>query len=275
MQDILASIRRILSEDERVPEAPVLTSVAAPGVFRLDESMLVHPPAAPPPAPPPAAAAPAPKAPEPPERDEDVVAAPVETDLVQMILGKVPAAGPMAPDTPPEPSPPEPVPQHLEPPDALAAVDSQDEAHARTPPDPTPPEPPPADPPPAEAEPAPLAAPMVQEQPTPPALDATMSDVTTTHPPDHVPAELKLPALGEPLVAPESAAATQSVVAGLMRQLSSERTTPVFREGPTIEDLVREEMRPLLKHWLDTHLPPMVERLVRSELDRLIARAAP
>jgi len=39
----------------------------------------------------------------------------------------------------------------------------------------------------------------------------------------------------------------------------------------TLEDLVRDEMRPLLKEWLDTHLPPMVERLVRAELERLIA----
>ena len=45
--------------------------------------------------------------------------------------------------------------------------------------------------------------------------------------------------------------------------------------APTIEDLVREEMRPLLKEWLDTHLPPLVERLVRAEIERLVNRTNP
>ena len=69
-----------------------------------------------------------------------------------------------------------------------------------------------------------------------------------------------------------SAAATASVGA-LLRQLSSERSTQVHRGGPTIEDLVREEVRPLLKAWLDAHLPPLVERLVRQEIERVTGRA--
>ena len=32
-------------------------------------------------------------------------------------------------------------------------------------------------------------------------------------------------------------------------------------------------MRPLLKQWLDAHLPPMVERLVRAEIERVVGRA--
>jgi len=46
----------------------------------------------------------------------------------------------------------------------------------------------------------------------------------------------------------------------------------VTRNGPTLEDLVRDEIRPLLQEWLDAHLLPMVERLVRAELERLTAR---
>ena len=45
--------------------------------------------------------------------------------------------------------------------------------------------------------------------------------------------------------------------------------------GPTIEDIVREELRPMLKAWLDTNLPPLVERLVRAEIERVVGRAAP
>lgn len=42
--------------------------------------------------------------------------------------------------------------------------------------------------------------------------------------------------------------------------------------GKTIEDLVKEMLRPMLKDWLDRNLPPMVERLVESEIERLTRR---
>jgi cell pole-organizing protein PopZ len=37
----------------------------------------------------------------------------------------------------------------------------------------------------------------------------------------------------------------------------------------TLEQMVREELRPLLKAWLDANLPQLVERLVRAELERV------
>jgi cell pole-organizing protein PopZ len=37
----------------------------------------------------------------------------------------------------------------------------------------------------------------------------------------------------------------------------------------TLEQMVREEIRPLLRSWLDENLPPLVERLVKAELDRI------
>ena len=42
--------------------------------------------------------------------------------------------------------------------------------------------------------------------------------------------------------------------------------------GQTIEDLVKEMLRPMLKDWLDTNLPPMVERYVEREIARLTRR---
>ena len=77
------------------------------------------------------------------------------------------------------------------------------------------------------------------------------------------------------LVAPETAAAAAVSVDALVRQLVAERSTHTHRGGPTIEDLVREEIRPLLKQWLDTHLPPLVERLVHAEIERLTNRLTP
>ena len=42
--------------------------------------------------------------------------------------------------------------------------------------------------------------------------------------------------------------------------------------GKTIEDLVNEMLRPMLKDWLDRNLPPMVERIVEREIVRLTRR---
>jgi len=42
--------------------------------------------------------------------------------------------------------------------------------------------------------------------------------------------------------------------------------------GQTIEDLVKEMLRPMLKDWLDANLPPMVERYVEREIARLTRR---
>jgi len=39
--------------------------------------------------------------------------------------------------------------------------------------------------------------------------------------------------------------------------------------GITLEQMVREELRPLLKAWLDANLPLLVENLVKTELERL------
>ena len=77
------------------------------------------------------------------------------------------------------------------------------------------------------------------------------------------------------LVAPEAAAAAASSVGSLMRSLAASRATQVYSGGPTLEDMVRAELRPLLKEWLDAHLPPVVERLVRAEIERVVGRAVP
>jgi cell pole-organizing protein PopZ len=74
------------------------------------------------------------------------------------------------------------------------------------------------------------------------------------------------------LVAPEAAAAAASSVDSLVRTLAAGRATRVYSGGPTLEDMVRAELRPLLKAWLDTNLPPLVERLVRTEIERVVGR---
>ena len=45
---------------------------------------------------------------------------------------------------------------------------------------------------------------------------------------------------------------------------------PLGEGQRTIEDLVREMLRPLLKEWLDSNLPHLVERVVQEEVGRLV-----
>lgn len=194
MEDILASIRRILSEDEQpakpaaapadpAPPAAPPAALAAPDedddVLKLDETMLVA----------------APQAPAPPM---DEAAALVEAISAP---GEPLEVAPAMPEPPPVPEPPPLV--------------------------------------------MPVAAPAAA-----PASDR--------------------------LIAPEAEAATASSVSSLLRTLDSNRQasgTLLYRGGPTLEDMVREEIRPLLKAWLDENLPPLVERLVRAEIERVVGRA--
>jgi uncharacterized protein len=45
--------------------------------------------------------------------------------------------------------------------------------------------------------------------------------------------------------------------------------TVLSNNARTLEDLVREMLRPMLKNWLDDNLPTIVERLVRAEIERV------
>ena len=77
----------------------------------------------------------------------------------------------------------------------------------------------------------------------------------------------------EALVAPATAAAAAALLGQLARTVAAERAAPVHRGGPSIEEVVREEVRPLLKEWMDAHLPALMERLVRAEIERVVSRS--
>jgi uncharacterized protein len=120
-----------------------------------------------------------------------------------------------------------------------------------------------------------LDASMIVDEParaaeTPPKPQRAPAETPAERPAAKLPAPPEPARRAETLVAPEAAAAAASSVGTLLRTLIAEREQlAVHRTGPTIEDLVREEIRPLLKEWLDTNLPPLVERLVRAEIERV------
>ncbi|TCZ55024.1 DUF2497 domain-containing protein [Roseicella aquatilis] len=141
----------------------------------------------------------------------------------------------------------------------------------------------PAPPPPAPVEPAPPAG----EEPLDLTEDMLVEPAATVPatppeppaapvPPPEPPTPAAMPP-SEPgaLLAPAAAAAAAASVSTLLRTVSADRATPVYRGGPSIEDVVRDELRPLLKAWLDEHLPPLVERLVRAEIERVMGGARP
>ncbi len=77
------------------------------------------------------------------------------------------------------------------------------------------------------------------------------------------------------LVQPELRKSMQDSLAALA-MLSEPGSRPrIVRSGETsLEDMVRELLRPALAEWLDRNLPAMVERLVADEIARIVGKKA-
>jgi cell pole-organizing protein PopZ len=73
------------------------------------------------------------------------------------------------------------------------------------------------------------------------------------------------------LLSDEVAAATAAQFKRLGNKLPPEVhvASPPFRSGTTVEDLVTEMLRPMMKEWLDINLPQIVERIVEREVRKL------
>ena len=95
---------------------------------------------------------------------------------------------------------------------------------------------------------APEPAPRVVEEPRRPA--AVQSAPPLSAPPQST------------LLSPNASSAVDSAFNTLAQ-------TVLVQNARTLEDLVREMLRPLLKGWLDDNLPGIVERLVRAEIERV------
>ncbi len=92
---------------------------------------------------------------------------------------------------------------------------------------------------------------------------------------EHV-ATLPLPSPSQPeseahesLLSPPTAALSAAVLNELSRVVRGRNMTLGHRDI-TLESLVHEMLRPLLKAWLDEHLLTIVERIVSKEIDSLV-----
>jgi hypothetical protein len=70
-----------------------------------------------------------------------------------------------------------------------------------------------------------------------------------------------------------AAAAAFAQLGALPRERRRESELPLGGVDRTLEDIVRDMLRPLLQTWLDENLPGIVERLVREEIARVVGEA--
>ena len=68
---------------------------------------------------------------------------------------------------------------------------------------------------------------------------------------------------------PDEHLLSQSTSAAVDSAFNALAQTVLVQNARTLEDLVREMLRPMLKSWLDDNLPGLVERMVRAEIERV------
>jgi uncharacterized protein len=208
MEEILASIRRIIADDDTAKPAK-------------------------PEPPKPASAAPAPAPPPPPKAAPAAEPAAMSQDDIDAMLAGFEQPPPAAP------APPEPEADILDLTEAMAA----------------PPEPAPAPEPTFRTigtEPDVMFTETPEPEPAPP----------RAAPPPSRPAQ----AVTQPAEPPMLSATATAAVDAAFNSLAQ---TVLVHNARTLEDLVKEMLRPMLKSWLDDNLPNLVERLVRAEIERV------
>ena len=75
--------------------------------------------------------------------------------------------------------------------------------------------------------------------------------------------------LGPPLLDDSAAGHTREALDQLVTVAAS--APPVPQVNP-LEEMVREMLRPILKQWLDDHLPGIVDEHVKREISRITGR---
>jgi uncharacterized protein len=68
---------------------------------------------------------------------------------------------------------------------------------------------------------------------------------------------------------PDRALVSRATAAAVDSAFNSLAQTVLGNNARTLEDLVKEMLRPMLKSWLDDNLPNLVERIVRDEIERV------
>ena len=233
MEEILASIRRIIADDEAKPSEVKPSEASPPEAKPVAEKPASSPeavkqdvPAARPPVVPPTPIAPRPAAvaPEP-------AADPNSQDDIDAMLASLDAATPEGDVRPPQPE--------------ADVFDLTDEMALPDPP------------------PVPAASSFHKIEPqddiefTESAAARAMHRTPVYEPPPFESA------------APPPQMLSRSTVSAVESAFNSLANTVLSNNARTLEDLVKEMLRPMLKSWLDDNLPGLVERIVKAEIERV------
>jgi uncharacterized protein len=247
MEEILASIRRIIADDEAKPAAAEKTAPPPP-------SSQSNPP---PPAPVAAATPAKPEKPAP----APAARAPVDTPR-PAAPPPAKAAALIAPPPPPAPAPAVSNSQD----DIDALLNGLDEATTPEEIRPAAPEPEP------ESDVLDLTDEMALPDPAPPAAfrkveppdDLEFTETAAKTPLREMAFEMPPPS---PMDSPPILSRT--TVSAVESAFNSLAHTVLSNNARTLEDLVKEMLRPMLKSWLDDNLPGLVERIVKAEIERV------
>lgn len=110
-----------------------------------------------------------------------------------------------------------------------------------------------------------------------PAFEDTMSFEPEPAPqmemPSYEPEEVMEMDDDESILAPPVQAASSSALAELATAVARERAIALGRGGVTLEEIVREILKALVKEWLDQNLASMTEKMVKKEIDMVAKRA--
>jgi hypothetical protein len=77
------------------------------------------------------------------------------------------------------------------------------------------------------------------------------------------------PPLESSPAAPPQQILSRSTVSAVESAFNTLANTVLSNNARTLEDLVKEMLRPMLKSWLDDNLPGLVERIVKAEIERV------
>jgi hypothetical protein len=77
------------------------------------------------------------------------------------------------------------------------------------------------------------------------------------------------PLYESPAAPPPQQILSRSTVSAVESAFNTLANTVLSNNARTLEDLVKEMLRPMLKSWLDDNLPGLVERIVKAEIERV------
>ena len=228
MEEILASIRRIIADDEAKP--PVAEKPASPAAAAAKPAMADIPPSAIPAAQA-AAAKPAPAKPAPPPAPPAAPVSNSQDDIDALLNGLDEATAPEEIRAP------------LPDGDVFELTDDMAVAMAEVAP-----------------------APQPSFQKVEPHDDLEFAEAAARAAPRQPAFE---PSPFDSMATPAQQILSHSTVSAVESAFNSLANTVLSNNARTLEDLVKEMLRPMLKSWLDDNLPGLVERIVKAEIERV------